>query len=454
MIFKEVLPVKKFFISFIFMLTLLICCIFSANAAEYDIIKVGLYYGSSAQSSVTLTANLGISYGWHNGDKHIELSQITAQSFTIRTLNQSQIIINESIVFDTNGMNLSVVPLEGNLRLNGKEYRGGMLFTNVSDTQMSVINILPTEEYLYGVVPGEMPSSWDEEALKAQAICARGFAISNYNKHISQGFNVCATTNCQVYSGVGGEARSTTKAVDETYGEVVMYDGKPIESLFFSSSGGHTANAKNVWGTYISYLSGVEDSYEPEDSPRHSWSATLSFGEIEEALEKSNIDVGSVESLSAKSDETGRVYELTVKGSEGTHVLKRGSTYSPFVSYGVISQKFSISPILSGGGNLYAKSSLKSSKLASYTALGGNATVVTLGDSFTIKSNKKTENYTAGSTDGYTFTGGGWGHGVGLSQYGAKGMADAGFDYTEILNHYYPGTYVESLYQPERNNDF
>ncbi len=437
---------KKLLLLTIFMLSMLICCSLGANASEYDNVKVGLYYGSTAQNSVKINVDSAISYGYHDGTNHIEMGQLALTELTFRACGANQVMINEVQAFTGDNGNISIVPLQGNIRINDKEYRGSVLLTNVNAGSMYILNLVSLEEYLYGVVPNEVPSSWNEEALKTQAVCARGFTVSNYNKHASYGFNVCATTNCQVYGGVASETESTNKAVDDTQGQVVMYEGEPIESLFFSSSGGHTANVKNVWGGSKSYLSGVPDPYEPKDSPRHSWSATLSLSEIEKALATSNINVGSITELVALNDETGRVYELTIKGTSGTHTLTRGGTYSPFVAYGVISQKYVLMPNSTGGKQLYAITPKGAVKLSGYSVIDGSGKVKTIGNTFCMQTTYGPVPYVGdGDITGYTFSGGGWGHGVGMSQYGAMGMADAGFTYEEILAHYYPGTELGNL---------
>ena len=437
---------KKIIVSFIFMLSVFICCTLCSNAAEYDKIKVGLNYGSTAKSSVTVFCPEGISYGYVDGTTHYEAGQFSPTEITFRVTAQNQVIINEVQLFDAVNSNISIAPLGEFITLDGKEYRGSVILTNIDGSAMTVINLLPLEHYLYGVVPNEVSSSWDKDALKAQAVCARGFAVSNFNKHASLGFNVCATTNCQVYSGKSGEKESTNKAVDETYGQVVVYEGKPIESLFFSSSGGHTADVKNIWGSSIPYLCGVEDPYEPEDSPRHSWSVTMTLDEITSSLKTSGVNVGSVTSLDTKTDHTGRVYELTVNGTEGNKTLYRGNAYTPFASKGVLCQKYSLMPTTSGGRVLYATSGTSDTTLAGYSVIDSKLNVSELSESFYIQSSNTKEVYTSGEVTGYTFNGGGWGHGVGMSQYGAKGMADNGFSYEEILMHYYPGTELGKIY--------
>ena len=443
---KELIFLKRFIISFIFMLTFVILCATNANATDYNNIKVGLFYGSSAKSSVTISADGGISYGSHTGSSHLEAGRLEGNEFTIAATSATQITINNTLTIETGGSNLSIKPLGGNLRLNGKGYRGGIILTNSSQSAMDVINVLSLEEYLYGVVPNESPASWPADALKAQAVCARGFAVSNINKHASLGFNVCATTNCQVYGGLDSECSSTNAAVDATRGQVVIYDGKPIESLFYSSSGGHTANSKNVWGTSISYLCGVPDPYEPENIPNHSWSVTLSLEEIRNALATSGINIGNVMKLDAKTAEDGRTYELTITGSNGTRTLTKTNTYAPFYSSGVKGQKFTIVPVSAQDEPLYAANVYGNSRVAGNSVISAHGNIDSVSTNFYVITADGMHHYTKGEPVAYTFTGGGWGHGVGLSQYGSMGMANAGFSYADILAHYYPGTKLGSIY--------
>ena len=438
---------KKVILTFVILFTLILTTSLYASAQDYDTIKVGLYYGETAKNSVTINVDEGLSYGYHDGTTHREVGTLWGQSFTIAAYSDTEVIINDSQIVNS-AENFSLMPIGGNISVEGSAYRGGIIFENEEENLLTVINILPLEHYLYGVIASEMPSSWNIEALKAQAVCARGFAVSNYNKHTSLGFNVCATTNCQMYGGIPSECEAVIEAVDSTCGLVVTHEGEIIESLFYSASGGHTANVKNVWGSYIPYLSGVPDPYEPEDAPRHTWSATLTLDDIQEVLDKNDIDIGTVESLEVLNDETGRAYELTVYGTEDSYTFKRQQTYSPFFDKGVKSQKYTISPISSSTSKKFfvmgADETLRTSK---FSAVSSNGKTVSLGNTFSVVSSNGTQTITAGdSAGGYLFTGGGYGHGVGMSQYGAKGMADLGHTYDEILAYYYPGTEIDSLY--------
>ena len=443
---------KKLLYILIASLVIILSYTLCADAADYDTIKVGLYYGSTAPSSVTVGVDAGVSYGYFDGMQHCETGVLYGTDFTVSALSETSLIINGAQPVETGGSNLSLMPLGGNIKINGKEYRGSALFTNASASTMCVMNVLSLEQYLYGVIPSEVPYTWNSEALKAQAICARGFAVSNYNKHASYGFNVCTTTNCQVYGGVAAEKQSTTDAVNATSGEVLTYDGKIIESLFFSSSGGHTANVKNVWGSSIPYLSGVEDPYEPEDCPNHSWTVTLTNEEISQILKDGGHDIGSLTSLTADTDETGRAYKLTAVGTAGTHTFTNQGTYSSFYSKGVKGQKYTLSPVAESERPLYALTAGSKQQLSARVAMNSKGTKTALTDSFDIISSTGKETFTCGKVTGYTFSGGGWGHGVGMSQYGAKGMADAGFTYDKIVTHYYPGTTLTNIYEVANEN--
>ncbi len=443
---------KKLIYTFIASLIIILSCAICASAGEYDTVKVGLYYGSTAQNSVKINVDTGVSYGYFDGVQHCETGVLYGTEFTVSAATDTSMLINGVQAVETGGSNLSLMPLGGNIKINGKEYRGSALFTNASASTLCVINALSLEQYLYGVIPSEVPYTWNEEALKAQAICARGFAVSNFKKHAAYGFNVCTTTNCQVYGGVSAEKQATTDAVNATAGEVLAYDGKIIESLFYSSSGGYTANVKNVWGSSIPYLSGVEDPYEPEDSPRHSWSATLSNEEISEILRNNGHDIGTLTKLTAETDETGRTYKLTAEGTQGSHTFTNQGTYSSFYSKGVLSQKYILSPNSTGARTLYALTKASKGVLSGKIAIDSKGRKTSLDGDFNIISANGKEVYDSGDVTGYTFVGGGWGHGVGMSQYGAMGMADAGFSYDEIVYHYFPGTELINIYEVLNEN--
>lgn len=423
-------------------LTLLIffaLCITAQADEQNSTVRVGLMYGSSAQSSVTVSGS-GMQYGTVTG-AFAPSGSFQSDSVTL-TVADANTLTDGTNVFDVSSGTFALMPANGFFTLNGKQYRGCVLLKIQSDGNITVINCLTLDEYLYGVIGSEMPSAWNIEALKAQAVCARGFTLTNTNKHADYGFNVCATTNCQVYGGVAAETESTRRAVDETSGKALKYNGEYAQTVFFSCSGGHTADVRNVWGGDIPYLYGVDDPYESSEAPKHTWAATLTNEDIRSALAKVNVDVGEILSLDAQTDASEHVYRLTVKGTGGEYTFKNLDTCSVFASYGLLSNKYTVSPYGGTSAQIYALSSAGTSAFDAKYALSSNGTG-TLGSGFSVLSSAGKTTVSPSAAKGYVFNGGGWGHGVGMSQYGAKGMADAGFTYDKILYHYYPGTNLE-----------
>src|SRR4051812_32121459 len=157
------------------------------------------------------------------------------------------------------------------LVVNGKPYRGKIRVLGDGKT-LQVIDVLGLEAYLKGVVPAEMPSAWSSEALKAQAVAARSYALANLTK--GGQYDLFADTRSQVYGGVDAEVTATSDAVDATKGEIVLYNGKVANTLFFSTSGGRTASAAEITGTAVPYLVSVADPYDTA-SPYHDWGPML-----------------------------------------------------------------------------------------------------------------------------------------------------------------------------------
>ena len=154
----------------------------------------------------------------------------------------------------------------GSLTL-GRAYRG-QITVDVVDGKLRAIDVVGLEQYLYGVVPSEMPSTWSPEALKAQALAARSYAIAT--RQVAAPFDVYSDTRSQMYLGISRETAAATSAVDATKGQVVMYGKKVATTFFFSTSGGETASSLDIWGTALPYLVPVSDPYDFL-SPFHDW---------------------------------------------------------------------------------------------------------------------------------------------------------------------------------------
>ena len=334
--------------------------------------------------------------------------------------------------------------------LGERQYRGRIELGRYGGiNNLKVVNIVDLEEYLYGVVPCEMVYSWHEEALKTQAVCARSFAyIAGFGSatNIVTPYNMCDTTSSQVYKGYGAEKKSTNEAVDATKGELIYYQGKPVRAYYSSTSGGSTENVEDVWGSPMGYLRQVPDIYEldPELDP---WIITLNADKIESLMSENGLNVGEVKDVRPfVMTASGRVYSVEIVGDNnqvitGSKLRKIFSLYS--TKYKVV--KYGDRPdyvsVLSNGG-----------KSAVYI---GDSYILS-GDYKVQKASKDLEqfivltadnllNYPAKAPtdkDTYYIAGMGYGHGIGMSQSGAKGMAEAGFNYEEILKHYYTGIEV------------
>jgi stage II sporulation protein D len=214
-------------------------------------------------------------------------------------------------------------------------YRGSVQVDVVSE-KLRAINFVGLEQYLYGVVPSEMPFTWAPEALKAQAVAARSYALATRK---TGAFDLYPDTRSQVYLGIEHEKPSTNAAVDATAGQVVLYEGQVAKTFFFSTSGGRTASAEDVWGEPVPYLVSVPDPYD-SISPHHTWGPVAYTGT---ALAKRLKMKGRVIDIQSELNSSGRVKTLTVVGSQGTveipgaSVRQRLGVQSTWFTVGVLS---------------------------------------------------------------------------------------------------------------------
>ena len=197
--------------------------------------------------------------------------------------------------------------------VRGGLYRGRMVLHR-DGGRVLVVNSLPPERYLYGVVPAEMPASWPAEALKAQAVVARSYALGSRSP--ASAYDVFADTRSQVYRGVLGEVPATTAAVRDTASEVVLAGGEVATTYFFSTSGGTTAGNEEEWGgSPIDYLRPVDDPHD-DLSPYHTWTARLTRGQVQRAL--ADLTRGSFRRLAvAGHTASGRAATVNIVGSQG-----------------------------------------------------------------------------------------------------------------------------------------
>ena len=330
----------------------------------------------------------------------------------------------------------------------GFRYYGGFEYQRVTGGNLSVINVVNIEDYVKGCVGWEIGNDKPLEAIKAQAVCARTYAAMQ-TRHRTQGFDVCTTDDCQVYQGLAAANAVTDRAVDETAGVYMYYNGKYAEAYYYSSNGGASEDAKNVWGNEVGYLKGKADPYEAYVASRisqYNWTITFTKSELAAKLSAKGINIGTVKNVYVSEyTASGNVYALTFVGSSGTRTVTREACRT---TLGLRSMRFTVgaadnnayyvnggSQSVTGISGVYTISG--SGTVSQYNAGASDTYVITSGGT------SKLEKDTTTSTDTFTFTGSGWGHNVGMSQWGATAMAEQGYDYRDILQFYYTGVTVQ-----------
>ncbi|HPO04121.1 MAG TPA: SpoIID/LytB domain-containing protein [Bacillota bacterium] len=437
-------------------------------AEDTEGIKIGLKYGLNAVTQCVITSPTGFILGTLEDGGFSETlplpayKEVTAaaKSGHVELRDEAGVLLSADI--GVNGCIMPYESAEGQLiSLNGQKYRGGILLKTDSGNKLTVINYLTMEEYLYGVIPGEMHHDNPLEALKAQAVAARTFAIINKDKHESMGFNLCASTCCQVYRGFESEKPSTNKAVSETRGMMIYYQNEPAAAFYSKNSGGHTQNSEDVWSTASPHLRGIADQYSP-DLP---WQSTMSFETLRQKLIQEEGDPGAVISVRiGERDASGAVASLIIKGKDKEVNLTKSRVRAVLGTSLVKSRHFCI-------GDTYEKSNQPDTgSLALLSAQGiKNATnsdrvyllngdgKLNTSDLISLKITKENravdlESFSSNTAkfddskiaaDGsLTLTGLGYGHGVGMAQDGAIIMARQGKSFMEILKYYYTGIEV------------
>ncbi len=419
--------------------------VYSAKADSIDIrdtLKVGLFYASTGKNQVTLESDEGLLIGYEQNYEFIEEydSEKTEMTFTINDMGEILELDGET-VFDST-KKLTIHPKDDIIKVNGTPYRGAIQLINGGGS-ITVINLVDTDDYVKGVIAREMPSGWAIEALKAQAVCARNYAVTSLNKHSSYGFDLCDNTNCQVYGGVNAETPSTIKAADETKDMYLMYDGELAETLFFSCDGGYTNESKYVWGSNIPYLTAKEDIYENEkECSRYNWTLTYTPKQIKDKLEGTGVKIGDITNIEITDvTASGQVYGLKITGTDGEKKYVNDKTRGALGSDGLLSQRYTVKKGYSDKFSAITSSKKNQACDMDYALDKDNKSTKIEGTPYVLSASSKTK--LVSSPDTYIFEGHGWGHGLGMSQYGAKGMADKGFTYEEILEFYFTGAYLE-----------
>ncbi len=312
------------------------------------------------------------------------------------------------------------------LQTLGKTYRGAITVHANGSGTMSVVNVLGLEQYVQGVVPEEVVPSWPAPALEAQAVAARTYALHSMKNSQNNVYDIGTTTADQVYGGKSSEFASTNTAVKRTHGMVLTYQGQPINALFHSDGGGYTEDSVNLWGNDLPYLKGVVDYSNHEGTTV--WNVITSRQSIEQKLADASKSVGYLQKieLSPLTERPMKVQDRGVSGRVKT--LK------------FVGEKGSVSLT---GEQVQSLFGLKSTLFDFY--VGQTPPSRIQGSSVKVNHAFSKANQTV------TIHGYGWGHGLGLSQWGAAEMASrkeaSQPDYYKvILQHYYQGTALTKLY--------
>ena len=545
----------------------LVGCLSVAPASAVDTVdtdvtlRVGLTIGGANTFADPKLENVsgeptGYTIGTMNGTSFSGGTSVSASQLTIKLVSGAFQVTDTATgkVLYTSAAGADHIAIHPNSDLTwfkGYQWHGDFVYRRASDGNITVINYVGLEDYVKGVLPYEIDPDWPAEAQKAQAVCARSFALGT-SKH-NEYYELCNTTNCQVYLGANRATEASDAAVDATQGEYLTYNGEQVIGYFFSSDGGATEDAVNVWGGDYPYLQGKEDPYETYDS---SWSVTLTAEEIRQKLVSAGYSIGTVANVEVtRRTDTDNVNEVTVTDTTGKQVVIRRDDCRTV--FGLDSIRYTITPNASAstaaklpqstsvkiqpsthvvtvdgervdpqgyninGYNFYklrdiayilngtdsqfnvtwdgANNRIVLTDDAAYQEVGGemtssastaiknvsesDSTIVLDGKTlsltgyringnnyykirdvgsalgFSVDFDPETEIVLIGSANAgqddtqddpkdetpitnaasYTFNGSGWGHSVGMSQWGAYGMAQQGFGYEDILKFYFTG---------------
>ncbi|MCC3144830.1 SpoIID/LytB domain-containing protein [Halanaerobium sp. Z-7514] len=295
-----------------------------------------------------------------------------------------------------------------------RQYRGDMIIKG-AENSFTLINELDLTAYLLSVVPSEIYSSWPEESLKAQAVAARSYTLSNLGRHSGEGYDLCSTVHCAAYNGVGNENPRTSNAVLATRGESVYYGDRIIEAVFSSNSGGFTERSDEIWVADLPYLRGANQmkgenfdfplppaelkEWLKNDPPSYSrdfnsssyrWQVKVPVSVIEDRTE-----LGKIKNIEVLKRATGgTITSLRIVGEDASREFN--SSQIRRVLGGLRSSRFKFNSIMDSNGYL-----------------------------------KELNIY-----------GSGWGHNLGMDQSAAAGMAAEGWNYSQIISHFYPGVEI------------
>jgi len=447
-----------------------------AHAAEEPVVKVELTAPFALSSTEALTTMTFTVNGNYTVEGQPSFILIAGQKYFVQLENGAlslyrfgQMGMPVPLVQGVSTLTLTPSLPDGEaatLKVEGKteySYRGGLeLRVGYKGTIQRIIpiNIVGMENYLKGVVPSEMYTSWNREALKAQAVAARTYAVRKLNTQ--PGGYINDTVQYQVYKGVTNENQNSNLAVEETKGEVLSYNGSLIDAVYSSSNGGYTEAAENVWkGSGVPYLTAKPDPYDAASGTKdRSWQQTLTLAQLQDKIKNRTPAVGTIKKIEVKQTyPSGRVADLAIEGDKGElHLSKdeartvlglRSARYTVQANYSTptpasvkellaINSDVTTARKEAGGLVIASSTTTKASTGANLVIQGAEQK----------KAVSQSGNGTASQPvlTSVTFNGSGYGHGVGMSQWGAQQMAKEGKTYRDILDFYYAPAQITGEY--------
>jgi len=288
------------------------------------------------------------------------------------------------------------IKAEGKARIyvGGRLFRGDVDIVRKDNGKLILVNDISLDDYLYGVLYHEVSHRWPMEVLKAQAIAARSFALYQARQNKMQPYDLRSDIYSQVYGGSTSERWSTTMAVNVTKGKVLVYNGDLLPAYYHATCAGHTENGYNLWSVNMPPLRGVECSFCAR-SPHYKWTKEMPLWSLERKLSESGYKIGKIVSVNIMSkNQSGRVDKMEIKDNAGVSIILTGKDFR----------------------QLIGPNDLRSTKFDISVKFGS-----------------------------LIIDGRGWGHGVGMCQWGAFGMASQGKKAEEILKYYYPGAEVATI---------
>ena len=314
-----------------------------------------------------------------------------------RNLNTTVTVYKDSILLGNIKSNIDKLFIKPNkpdaIVIDGRRFRGNIQFIKKDNLQLMVINHIDLEDYIKGILYHEASHYWPEEALKAQAIVCRTFALYQMQENRLKDYDVTSDIYSQVYGGRTSERYRTNRVVEGTKGYVLMYQGEGFSTYYHATCAGHTEDASLLWNIDIPPLKGVSCDF-CRASPHFRWHDVLSEDEIKDKLKSAGYNINNIKDiLILGRDGSGRITDLSI-ATDKKDVRISAKDFRNIIGPNIIrSTNFNV-------------------KVVDHDAV---------------------------------FEGFGWGHGVGLCQWGAYFMAKQGYTYQDILKHYYPGSSVSLI---------